>query len=260
MNNLPLVSIITAVYNNVNYVSRAINSVFSQKYPNIEHILIDGGSTDGTVEVIKKNINKIDYFQSEKDEGIYDALNKGIQIASGSIIAVLHSDDEFINNNVVSLSVQRMLKNKADICFSDMIIVNRKNEKVLRYYKAKYFKKWLFRIGWMPPHPTCFIRKDVFEVYGYYSLNYRIASDFDLLLRFFVVHSLSWVHINKITVKMYNGGLSNSGLISKKIIANEISLSLKNNNIKSFKFLQLFRYLIRISELLLVPSNKKFIS
>ena len=260
MNNLPLVSIVTVVYNNIEFVENAINSVHTQNYSNIEYIVIDGGSTDGTLEVINKNIEKISVFKSERDQGIYDALNKGIRIASGSIIAILHSDDLFISSSVVSQSVERMLAKDADICFSDMIIVNRNNEKIFRYYKSIYFKKWLFKIGWMPPHPTCFIKKSLFNKYGFYALEYKITADYDLLLRFLVVHSVTWVHLNKITVKMYNGGLSNSGISSKKIIADEISLSLKENKIWSLKVLQLFRYIIRLSELIMVPSKKKFIS
>lgn len=260
MNKLPLVSIITVVYNNVEHVESAINSVYDQDYSNIEHIVFDGGSTDGTVEVIQNNIEKISLFRSEKDQGIYDALNKAIKIASGSIIAILHSDDLFASNSAVSLSVERMLTKESEICFSDMIIVNRGNEKIYRYYKSSYFKKWLFRIGWMPPHPTCFIEKELFNKFGHYDLKYKITADYDLLLRLLLVHSASWVHLNKITVKMYNGGLSNSGFGSKKIIANEINHSLKKNKIWSLKFLQLFRYVIRLSELIIVPSKKKYIS
>lgn len=260
MNTLPLVSIISVVYNNVEYVEKAINSVNSQSYPNIEYIVIDGGSTDGTIEVINKNIQLISEFISEKDNGIYDALNKGVKISSGEIIAILHSDDVFIDKSSVSLSVERMLDKDAEICFSDMIIVNRSNEKIVRYYKSQYFKKWLFRIGWMPPHPTCFIKKNLFDKFGFYDLEYKIAADFDLLLRLLIVHSVSWTHLNKITVKMYNGGLSNSGFQSKKNIADEINLSLNNNKIWSIKILQLFRYIIRLAELIIVPSKKRLSS
>ena len=190
-----LVSIITVVFNNVSYIRDAIQSVRSQNYPHKEHLVIDGGSTDGTVEVIKEYEDQISVFISEPDEGIYDALNKGIKIASGSIIAILHSDDLFISSSVVSQSVERMLAKNADICFSDMIIVNRNNEKIFRYYKSHYFKKWLFKIGWMPPHPTCFIKKSLFNKYGFYALEYKITADYDLLLRFLHYYSMLLVTI-----------------------------------------------------------------
>ena len=104
---------------------------------------------------------------------------------------ILHSDDLFCDNSVITSNIKRMLQNNAEICFSDIVIVNRNNEKIMRYYKSSFYNKWLFRIGWMPPHPTCFINKTLFDRYGYYSLDYKIASDFDLLLRFLFVHEVS---------------------------------------------------------------------
>ena len=249
------VSIITVVYNNVKCVENAIQSVLSQDYNNVEYVVIDGGSTDGTVDVLTKYQDKISLFISEPDNGIYDALNKGIVQASGDIIAILHSDDKFCDEYVVSDMMRHIEKTKAELCFSDMVIVDSKSDKVLRYYMANYFKRWLFRMGWMPPHPTCFIKKTLFDEFGLYSLSYKVAGDFDFLIRVFYGRDIAWTYLNRVTVKMRLGGVSNSGLSSKKIIASEINRSLKANKVWSLPVFQLGRYVIRSMEMLVKPQK-----
>ena len=160
-----IVTIVTVVYNNAEYVRDAIESVLSQDYSSIEYVVIDGGSTDGTLNVIEEYRDQISVFLSEPDDGIYDALNKGITLASGDVIAILHSDDQFCDSQVVSDVVQKMSETKAEVCFSDMVIVDRSSGRVLRYYMASYFRRWMFRIGWMPSHPTCLISKSLIDKY-----------------------------------------------------------------------------------------------
>lgn len=247
------VSIITVVYNNVKYIADALDSVLSQNYPFVEYIVIDGGSIDGTVQVIENYIDNISLFLSEPDCGIYDALNKGISLATGDIIAVLHSDDLFINQSVVTDMVCRMDDSGAEICFSDMVIVDRKSDEVLRYYMASYFRRWMFRMGWMPPHPTCFIKMSLFSEFGLYSLDYEIVGDFDFLVRLFYGRTIHWSYLNRVTVKMRAGGVSNSGWESKKIIAHEINQSLSVNKVWTLPIFQLGRYLIRLVELVIKP-------
>ena len=249
------VSIVTVVRNNKETVRSSIESVLSQSYKYIEYIVIDGNSTDGTVEIIREYKEKISVFISEPDQGIYDALNKGIVNASGDVIAVLHSDDEFCDTNVVSEMVAHMTRTNSEFCFSDMVIVDRMSGKIMRYYMANYFKRWMFRIGWMPPHPTCFINKSLFKEFGMYSTKYKIAGDFDLLVRFFYGRNIRWSYLNRVTVKMYEGGVSNSGWQSKKLISNEVNNSLKSNGIWSLLIFQIARYLIRILELLIKPKK-----
>jgi glycosyltransferase involved in cell wall biosynthesis len=249
------ISIITVVYNNVNYIRDAIQSVLSQNYSSIEYIVIDGGSTDGTLAVIEEYSDRISVLISEPDNGIYDALNKGILIAKGAVIAILHSDDVYYDDSVVSNMVERMSAMKAEFCFSDMVIVDNRSDKVLRYYMANYFTRWLFRMGWMPPHPTCFIKKSLFDEFGLYSLDYKVAGDFDFLVRIFYGRDISWAYLNRITVKMRQGGVSNSGLKSKKIIASEINRSLKANGVWSLPIFQLGRYVIRLLEMLVKPKS-----
>ena len=248
-------SIITVVYNNVEGIKSALESVISQDYLQIEYIVVDGGSTDGTIEIINKYLDKISVFISEPDNGIYDALNKGVLHASGDVVAVLHSDDNFCNTHVCSEIMNQMDKTRAELCFSDMVIVDNLSGKILRYYMAGYFKRWMFRVGWMPPHPTCFIKRSLFDEFGMYLTDYKIAGDFDLLVRFFYGRKIRWTYLDKITIKMSSGGVSNSGWRSKRLIANELNRSLKSNRIWSLSIFQLARYIIRMLEIIIKPKK-----
>ncbi|MDC0470437.1 glycosyltransferase [Candidatus Pseudothioglobus singularis] len=250
-----VVSIITVVYNNVEHIRNSIESVVSQNYPYIEYIVVDGGSADGTIDIIKEYKDNISVFISEEDNGIYDALNKGIFHASGDVISILHSDDIFCDAYVVSDTIKKMDKQKAEFCFSDMVIVDNSSGEVLRYYMANYFKRWMFRIGWMPPHPTCFINKSLFDEFGMYSTEYKIAGDFDFFVRIFYGKSIRWAYLNRITVRMSHGGISNSGWQSKMLIFNEISRSLKTNNVWSLPIFYLARYAMRLMEIIVKPKN-----
>ena len=249
------VSIITVVYNNAEYIGSAIQSVLNQDYDNIEYIVIDGGSTDGTIDIAKKYQDKISVLISESDKGIYDALNKGIANCTGDVVAILHSDDVFCNTCVVSDMMRKMDESKAELCFSDMVIVDNSSRKVLRYYMANYFKRWMFRIGWMPPHPTCFINKSLFDEFGGYSTEYKIAGDFDFLVRVFYGRNIRWAYLNQISIRMSQGGVSNSGWYSKKLIINEINRSLQSNGVWSLSIFQSIRYLIRLMEVLIKPKK-----
>jgi len=248
-------SIITVVYNNVEGIKSAIESVISQDCSHIEHIVVDGGSTDGTIEIINEYLDKISVFISEPDKGIYDALNKGVLRASGDVVAILHSDDKFCNTHVCSDMMKHMDKTRAEFCFSDMVIVDNFSGKILRHYMASYFKRWMFRIGWMPPHPTCFIKRSLFDEFGMYSTDYKIAGDFDLLVRFFYGRKIRWSYLDQITIKMSAGGASNLGWQSKRLIFNEISRSLKSNGVWSLSIFQSIRYLIRLMEIIIKPKK-----
>ena len=250
-----LVSIITVVYNNVASVRTAIESVLSQDYQHIEYIVVDGGSTDGTLEILNEYSKYFSVFISEPDNGIYDALNKGIQSSSGDIIATLHSDDKYLNKSVVTDYALTFSLSDVEICFSDLIIVKKETGRIFRYYRAGFFKKWLFRIGWMPPHPTCFIKKTLFEEFGLYSTSYKIAGDFDLLVRMFYGRDINWSYLDIISIEMSNGGASSSDWKSKKIIAQEINKILQENNIFTLSILQIVRYFIRLLELLTRPKK-----
>ena len=254
--NQPLVSIITVVYNNSKHIRTAIESLLSQDYSKIEHIVIDGGSTDGTIEIIEEYGDKISVFLSEPDEGIYDALNKGIVRANGDYLGILHSDDIFCDDKVVSDIIQKLRDTETELCFSDLVIVDEVSGKVMRYVMAHFFRRWMLRIGFFPPHPTVFLKRSIFDEFGLYSKNYKIAGDFDFLIRVFYGRKINWTYMNRITVKMRSGGKSNSGLSNKILCAKEIHESLHMNNIFTLYFFQVGRYLIRMMELLIKPAKK----
>ncbi len=173
-------------------VEDCIKSVRSQSYDNIEHIIIDGGSTDGTQDVIDKYGDKISHFVSEPDNGIYDALNKGIKRATGSVVGLLHSDDLYANENVIDLVAQAFNKNNIDSCYGDLLYVSKSNiNKTIRYWKSSNYSFEKFKAGWMPPHPTFFVKKEIYDRYGCFNTDFRIAADYELMLRFFVEHRIS---------------------------------------------------------------------
>jgi len=250
------VSIITVVYNNVEKIQNAIQSVLSQDYSNIEYIVIDGNSNDGTSLAIGKFSENIDCIISSPDKGLYDALNKGIELSTGDVIGILHSDDLFADVRVVSDMIQALEEKGSEFIFSDLVIVNPETNKLKRFYMAHYFRPWMLRIGWVPPHPTVFMKKTLFDEFGLYSLDYSIASDFDLLVRIFYGREIRWTYLNRITVIMGSKGISNSGLSNKLLMAKEINQSLKKNKVSTLMIFQLLRYLIRVFEFLIKPKSK----
>ena len=204
------ISIITTVYNNKQHIEKAILSVLSQTYHDIEYIVIDGGSSDGTVDVIKKYSNKIDKFISEPDKGIYDGLNKGINLASGDVIGFLHSDDEYYDSKVIEKIVAKFNDDSIDGVYGDLIYVNQKEE-IVRYWKSGEFTPGKLKKGWMPPHPTLFLRKEIYDKYGLFRLDYKIAADYDFMLRV-LKHDPKLVYIPEILYKMRLGGASNKSI------------------------------------------------
>ncbi|BBB24031.1 glycosyl transferase, family 2 [Isorropodon fossajaponicum endosymbiont JTNG4] len=242
-------SIITVVWNNKTTIRDAIDSVLSQNYPNIEYIIIDGGSTDGTIEIIKQCQDKIAKFVSEPDKGIYDAMNKGIALATGDIIGILNSDDFYINKFVIQKIIKAFEK-KVDCVFADLVYVKPNNlEKVIRRYNSRYFSPDKFAYGWMPAHPTFFARKEVYQKYGMFRTDLKIAADFDILVRFLYTHKISYHYLPEVIVKMRTGGVSTS--LSSIWINNIETLRVcKENGIKTNIFKILSKYPQKIVGLL----------
>lgn len=208
------VSVITVSFNSGKFIDDSLESVRFQKYNNIEHIVIDGGSTDETLNILKSKYSQSITLISEPDKGIYDAMNKGIDASTGEIIAFLNSDDFYINNEVIS-KVVKEFKNDSmlDACYADLIYVDTFNTlKNIRYIKSRTFKSGLFSKGWCPPHPTFFVRRSVYESFGKFDLSFHLASDFDLMMRFLEIKKIKSHYIPDVLVKMRVGGVTNKNL------------------------------------------------
>jgi len=204
------VSIVTAVYNAQEYVEDCIRSVMSQTYQDVEYIVIDGNSTDRTLDIIRKYADKIHILRSEVDQGMYDALNKGIALATGDIIGILNSDDLFANADILVHVVQYIQSQQADAVFGNLNYVKRDDiSQITRKWVSNPFNRNDFKTGWMPAHPTLFIKKSCFDQHGGYSLDYGTAADYELMLRFLYKYKIKAVFIDKLLVNMRTGGLSN---------------------------------------------------
>ena len=226
------VSIITSVYNNKATIEDAIKSVLSQTYKDIEYIVVDGASSDGTTDIIKKYEDKISKLVSEKDKGIYDGLNKGVDLATGDVIAFLHSDDIYENENIISEVVALFQSNDVDSIYGDLVYVDKDDtSKIFRYWKSGEYTFKKLQNGWMPPHPTFFVKRKFYEKYGKFDLDFGIAADYDFMLRMLGKYKISTMYLPKVLYKMRVGGASNRSL--KNIIqkSREDIKALKNNGI-----------------------------
>lgn len=211
------VSIITIVYNNQDCIVDCLQSVKNQTYTNIEHIVIDGGSTDGTQQKMEGFKNNLAYYSSEKDNGLYNALNKGIKNATGDIIGILHSDDVFYEPDTISKIVSGFKKSKADLVYANGMYVAKDDVSfVKRIYRAKPFKHYFLNFGWIPLHTTIYVKRELFEKYGFYNENYSIASDYDISLRWFKNKQLTTYFLNEWVVKMRLGGKSTTAALQQK--------------------------------------------
>lgn len=227
------VSIITSCFNSEKTIEDTIQSVLSQTYPNIEYIIIDGKSTDKTLEIVNNQRDKITKVVSEEDNGIYDALNKGINLATGDIIGFLHSDDIFAHSNVIENVVKLFKETNTDAVYADLFYVDKKNtNKIIRNWKSGNYKYGVFLNGWMPPHPTVYIKKEVYNKLGFFNLDFKTAADYELMLRFFHKHKINLTYLKEVTVKMRVGGQSNVTLKNRINANKEDRKAWKINNLK----------------------------
>lgn len=245
------ISIITVCYNSEATIENTIRSVVSQSYQDIEYIVIDGESSDKTLDIVKRYEDKIAKIISEPDQGIYDAMNKGIKVATGDVIGILNSDDYYIGDDVVSKIAKAFKENSPDLIFADLAYVTTDNQnKILRYYSAKRFVPKKLKQGIMPPHPTLYVKKEVYEKYGNYSLDFKIASDYEMFVRLLLVKKLSYFYMNNCIIKMTVGGVSTNNFDSKKIINIETIKALSVNGINVSYFSILRKYPTKIFEMM----------
>lgn len=226
------ISLITVSFNSQKTIEETILSVKSQTYQNIEYIIIDGQSTDKTLNIIKKYPKVISHYVSETDQGIYDAMNKGIRLATNEVIGFINADDVLANPTVIEQVAQALVSTDVDACYSDLVYVDQFDlNKVIRYWKSSPFNSGLFTRGWAPPHPTFYVKKYIYEKYGLFSLDYKMGNDIELMLRFIEKFKIKTTYIPQVMVKMRLGGVSNQS-VSNIILQNkEIIKAAKNNKI-----------------------------
>lgn len=250
------ISIVTVVYNGAATIASAIESVIAQDHPDIEYIVIDGLSKDNTVEIVKSYGDKVSILVSEKDKGIFDAMNKGVGMATGDVIGILNADDYYASPTVLSTVARELERSGADSVFGDLVYVNPDRlDKVVRYYDASGFKLSRFEKGDMPPHPTFFVRRAAYERFGNFDPQFRIVSDYDLMLRFLYIGKLSWVHVPMVMVTMRTGGNSDKGLQTKIKLNREVLLSLKKNGVRSSRWRVYSKYFKKVFQLVRRPKR-----
>ena len=243
-----LISIITVCYNAEKTIKRTIESVHNQDYKNIEYIIVDGGSSDQTLSIINEYDHKINKIISEKDDGIYDAINKGIAIASGEIVGILNSDDIFYNTKIITKIANTFRANQnLDSVIGEINFINN-NGKLHRHYTASKWNPRKFAWGMMPPHPSFYCKKLFFEKYGYYRTDFKIAADYELMMRFLLVNKLNYVYLPMVFVNMNLGGASTKDIKSKLKINKEVLYACKLNNVKTNIFKIYSKYLIKMFE------------
>jgi len=249
------ISVVTVSRNSVATIEDTILSVATQNYPRVEHTMIDGASTDGTLDIINRHRNKLTNMISEPDGGIYDAMNKGISHVTGDVIGFLNTDDVYSNTNVLSEIADIFEDATVDACYGDLVYMDESLRRVVRYWKSRPYRDGLFEKGWMPAHPTFFVRREVFERYGGFDPSFRLQSDFDLTMRFLSIFKIKSVYLPKVLVKMRIGGATNRSLaniIKGNIEAYQIC---RKNGLKVSPLFVFTKILTRIPQFFSKPSD-----
>lgn len=257
------ISIVTIALNSAATIKDTIESVLNQTYPNVEYIVVDGNSSDDTLEIIKSYEDRFNgrlRWISEPDNGLYDAMNKGIKLATGDLVGILNSDDFYHRNNSIELVVQEFFeKENIECVYADVRLVSALNvNKSIRYYSSAKFSTKRFRFGFMPAHPTFFTYRKNFDKYGFYQTDYVIAADYELLVRYLYVYNLKYSYLPVDLLKMRIGGRSTASIRYKLKFDSEIVRACKTNGIYTNTFLILFRGIEKIYEFFNTKDNVKF--
>lgn len=250
------VSIITVCFNSAATIRDTIESVLAQDYADIEYIIVDGASRDNTLDIVNEYRGRIAKVVSEPDKGIYDAMNKGIKMATGDVVGILNSDDFYEQTDVVSKIAAAFEANRqTKIVFGDLVFVKPdKLEKITRFYSLPNYAPWKLRFGWMPPHPATFIKKEIYDRFGLYKTDFKIAADYELFVRMLLLNRVSFSHINKVLIRMRSGGASTSGLRSSLTLNSEIVRACKSNGVYTNSLFLMLKIPFKLLELLKRPT------
>lgn len=231
------VSIITVVYNGAEFIRTCIESILNQTYPDIEYIIVDGKSTDGTVDIVQSYGKRIARFISEPDKGLYDAMNKGIRLATGDVIGLLNADDFYRHKRVIENMVATFKRTGSDAVYGDMIYVDRNGaEKLKRYWRSGWYTKNAFLWGWMPGHLSFFAKRSIYEQYGLFRLDMKSAADYELMLRFIHKNKIKLAYMDEVTIVMRMGGISNSSVKNRLRANREDRLAWQVNGLTPYFF------------------------
>ena len=251
------ISIITPCFNSAATLVDTIESVLSQSYGDIEHVIVDGGSKDDTIAIIRRYEPRYEgrlRWVSEPDKGIYDAMNKGIRMASGDVVGILNSDDFFTSDNVIENMVKSMVKEHVDAVYGDIHFVRDSNlNVVIRYYSSKQFRPFWLRLGFMPAHPSLYLRRKVYEKIGLYKTDYKISSDFEMMVRLFLKNHVSYYYLPQDFVTMRTGGASTRNFHNRMIGLTEDVRACLENGIYTNKFLVSLKFLYKIFQIRRLP-------
>ncbi|WP_373548916.1 glycosyltransferase family 2 protein [Haliscomenobacter sp.] len=227
------ISIVTPAFNSAKTIRHTIESVARQTYPNVEYIIVDGGSHDATAKIVAHYADVVDVFISEPDRGVYDAMNKGIRAASGDIVAILNSDDFYTHSHVLEQIATAFQESGTDSVYGDLQYVDQHNpQKVIRHWESGIFQRRSFLAGWMPPHPAFFVKRAVYQRHGLFNLSLKNSADYELMLRFLYKHQVSVTYVSDVLVRMRVGGLSNATWRSRLRANKEDRVAWKINGIK----------------------------
>ena len=247
-----MISIITATFNSAKTLKDTIQSVLRQTNKDFEYLIIDGGSTDETIDIVKSYESEFSgrlKWVSEKDEGIYDAMNKGIKMASGDVVGILNSDDYFTSDDILQTVDNAFKSHEIDAIYGDIHFIRDGNpQKCVRYYSSRMFRPFWLRFGFMPAHPSFYCKREVFEKAGLYSLDYKIGADYEMMVRLFKKYRIKSQYINMDFVTMRTGGASNNNVRSRWTLINEDVKACRDNGIYTNSILVSFKFLYKIFE------------
>lgn len=247
-----MISIITATFNSAKTLKDTIQSVLRQTNKDFEYLIIDGGSTDDTIDIVKSYESEFSgrlKWVSEKDQGIYDAMNKGIKMASGDVVGILNSDDYFTSDDILQTVDNAFKSHEIDAIYGDIHFIRDGNpQKCVRYYSSRMFRPFWLRFGFMPAHPSFYCKREIFDKAGLYSLDYKIGADYEMMVRLFKRHKIKSLYANKDFVTMRTGGASNNNVRSRLTLIEEDVKACRVNGIYTNRFFIMLKFLYKIFE------------